>query len=445
MKKIITLLTLIFVFGQMSYGQFKKIPNPGWSRAKSEIYKNKSFIEKEVAKYGYTFKDLTIVKKTTAYRNGVYKKHSLNAQDCYINYNNKYSEVWPEDLVLYYFVLKAPKNSDDLIYTFSVSIGYLRSKFSGKNDCYGQLLNSFYFENMYFNVRSIEGIKAIPKEKLPTAYFEYLDSKKYSFYDHKIPYIISIDSLKFTLIEREENGYEKYEVIRYSKKAVYDDFMPVKLFQHKEVFEFKFLVKDPVKMKIEAYITDVLEGKFDTIIYKIDKHTRVYEKFKQNKTRKAEDFYQKAFEITPPALSKYGLNQIQYKYYHLLKNKDYNDIKDNPYLKQLFSSQDDLKLFSEYFSEFRNGLWTIEKEKLYFMTNNNNNYTESIIRISLSVDRNLTKSQRKSIKGKVSKASYKNAKYHYGGWSTATLKLVMVDKKPVIKDITIKNSIRTRR
>jgi hypothetical protein len=445
MKKIITLLILMIAFGQMSYGQFKEIPYPGWAKAKSEIYKHKSFIEKEVAKYGYTFNDLTIVRKTGGHNKGVLKRHSVNAKNCYIDLHNKYKDVWPKDLVFYYFLLKAPENKDGITYTFNLSIAFLRSKFSGKNDCYGQLLNSFYYDNMYLGKESIEGIKAIPQEKLPIAYFEYLDNQEYKFYDKTIPKMITIDSLKFSLKEREENGYEIYEVIRYSKKAVYDDFMPVKLFQHKEIFEFSFLVKDPVKMKIKAYKTGIMVDDFDTIIYKIDENTLVYEKFKEDNTRKAIDYFQKAFEVTPPALSKYGLNKIQNKYYPLLKNKDYKDIKDNAYLKQLFSSQEDLKLFSEYFQEFKYGLWTIEKEEIDLLSDDRNNYQESKIKIRLHVDRNLTKLQMKSIKGKVSKESYKNAKYHYGGTSYVTLKLNLKDGKPIISAIEIKSSIRARR
>ena len=66
-------------------------------------------------------------------------------------------------------------------------------------------------------------------------------------------------------------------------------------------------------------------------------------------------------------------------------------------------------------------MWNVIGETTDFLISESNE--EVTITINTKLERNLTKEERKSIKGKVSKASYKSSKYHQMGTIKYSLKI----------------------
>jgi len=445
MKKIITLLTIFFAFGQISFGQIKEnITKPGWTKARADLKKYNSKLVKQVAQYGYTSTANFKIEYKYPERpdKGTIKKYSRGAYSCYANPYNKYEDIWPEDQIMYTFKVTAPKKKNGEQYTFSVYITYSRSKFTGKKGCYGTIGNSYSFYKLSSRVLGVSG-NEVSREEMNNLMFEKFDEMKIGNYTSKIKNtgikgVVSIDSLVFVHQPNTGSSSTKQEYRMYMYNKVYesDDYIPARFYQQKKTMRVFFDKQNGVATLIKAFFIGDIEETQEFSVKDIPN----YEIIRTNKNRKAIDYYQKVYEMIPPPLSKYGLMEIQSNYYPLLKFKDYDEIKDDAYLKQLFASQDDFKQFSDYFQEFKYGLWTIKEKEIKYNSYKNLSYSEAMIRIELHIDRNLTKSQRKTIKGKVSATSYKNSKYHYGGSSYITLRLKMVDGKAVIKDIDINNN-----
>lgn len=95
--------------------------------------------------------------------------------------------------------------------------------------------------------------------------------------------------------------------------------------------------------------------------------------------------------------------------------KSFGEIKKQEKYHLFFSSKKGRQVMKKlygYFREFKLGLWIEKNHEVFF---NNEEEGLATIKIVTTIERNLTLEQQKKIKKKVSRKSYKNAKYHQLG------------------------------
>lgn len=124
-------------------------------------------------------------------------------------------------------------------------------------------------------------------------------------------------------------------------------------------------------------------------------------------------------------------------------NKSFNEIKKQEDYQLFFSSKKGRQVMKKlygYFQELRMGKWTEKGQENIFLLKEEED--KMFITIETIVERNLTSDERKSIKGKVSKSSYKEAKYHHIGKKKCILNFDVIEDEIYIVGIEFINELK---
>lgn len=182
MKKIITLVTLIFVFGQISFGQTV----PTESQAKKALDSRITTIEKQMIGYGATdgMKGAKI-----EFSKGPYSEYSYSASKFGWNY------VVKPDVVYYYYKITTPLSKNGDKYVFEVKVWF--NSYQYDNDGRRTSLNGYKLDGVNAYISSYEGKDLNDSQLLSILNDLSKENPKLFKVDNNFEFV-KIDSVKFT-------------------------------------------------------------------------------------------------------------------------------------------------------------------------------------------------------------------------------------------------------
>ncbi|XOV65854.1 MAG: hypothetical protein ACFHU9_09470 [Fluviicola sp.] len=404
MKLKLTLI-LLLMHSFISANAQQEIPPPGWTKAENDLKKYEHKFLKQIGAYGFqTLAGFTCEKRFPQRENqGAYAKYSRSSFRCYANFTSTYSDVWPADWYVYPFLAKSPENEKGESYEFIVNVRYSRSSFKGDNGCIGTLKNSYSFHAITSAVDKISG-NELSNEKMRKLLFWRLDYDKklqYSYEEVEQEGITRIDSVIFVQdhsFTHSNKFLQEYDVTMFAEYAKYDDYLPE--LAQKRLLRFRVRFEIEPGKEPQIYITPKGEEEQRTLSVKD------YPNCQTSNAAGCENVYQNYVSVTVPVVSKKNMNNV-------LNGLETN-LEDEK-LVQLFQKPEDLTKLSEQHSELTKGMWTIHESETQFWVDKYS-HTKGWVMVKRKVERNLTKDQQKAIKGNVSKASEKAAKYHQSGY-----------------------------